>query len=389
MNNCRFTVLLFVVGMVLLSSSMLQARTKLVALPDRDAVSIRLDNPAATLVQEERTLTLQEGANQIDFSWKGVQIDPDSIRIQMLSHPEEVTLLSVSYPPNENALVWNIHSAKAWEEKVRISYLLDRIDRLVTYKAVANQDESQVNLKSFLVLRNFSGEDFPAAKCVLNYGEPFDTGIKHQETKRIKFFQKKSVPVAKEYTWDAAEKPHDPDKQNQVVGIPLEYVIKNNAAASLGEHPLWNGKARIYQKDGHDSTIFLGEDLAEFTPVGDKMKLYVGDSRDIVVTQRRLDTRRTNIRRNDDNNITVYDEEIHDRVKIENFKDEAVTLTVVEYIPGQWEPMEFSHDYERENHKKLKFHISLAAGEEKEVNMRYRRRNIFAQQFRQFNEVRR
>ena len=73
------------------------------------------------LVEEERVLTLQKGPNQIDFSWRGVHIDPDSIRIRILSHPDKVRLISVSYPPEEAALTWNIYSDGAWEENVRIS----------------------------------------------------------------------------------------------------------------------------------------------------------------------------------------------------------------------------------------------------------------------------
>ena len=71
-------------------------------------------------------------------SWNGVAIDPDSIRLTVLDHPDRVTLLNVSYPPNENALVWELSSTEASQEKVRISYLLTAIDRLITYKAVAN-----------------------------------------------------------------------------------------------------------------------------------------------------------------------------------------------------------------------------------------------------------
>ena len=41
----------FVLALVCTSAS---ARTKLVALPGRDATIIRLDNPAHTLVEEER-----------------------------------------------------------------------------------------------------------------------------------------------------------------------------------------------------------------------------------------------------------------------------------------------------------------------------------------------
>ena len=60
------------------------ARIKLVALPDRGAVVVRLDNPNYTLVEEERSLTLQKGVNSVDFSWKGVSIHPDSIRLKVL-----------------------------------------------------------------------------------------------------------------------------------------------------------------------------------------------------------------------------------------------------------------------------------------------------------------
>ena len=106
----------------------------------------------------------------------------------MLDHPEKVTLISVSYPPNEAALTWEVFSPEAYNEKVRISYLLSNIDRLVTYDGLATKDESAVDLKSYLVLRNFSGEDFINAKVLLDYGESFEKSIQHQETKRMLFF---------------------------------------------------------------------------------------------------------------------------------------------------------------------------------------------------------
>ncbi|MHC5156693.1 MAG: hypothetical protein ACYSOZ_01150 [Planctomycetota bacterium] len=167
-----------------------QARTKLVALPERDATIIRLDNPNATLIEEERILTLQKGLNKVDFSWKAVSIDADSIRLTVLDHPEEVKLLNVSYPPGEPALVWEIASDGDYAETVRISYLLRNIDRLVTYKAIADKDETQLDLKSYLVLRNFSGEDFDKARVLLDYGDSFEQGIDHEETKRMLFLRR-------------------------------------------------------------------------------------------------------------------------------------------------------------------------------------------------------
>ena len=68
---------------------------------------------------------------------------PDRRRLDpaasVLDHPEGVNLLSVSYPPGEAALVWEISSAGDYAETVRISYLLSNIDRLITYKAVADE----------------------------------------------------------------------------------------------------------------------------------------------------------------------------------------------------------------------------------------------------------
>ena len=89
--------------MLLVCVGVAQARIKLVALPERAATVIRLDNPNATLIEEERALTLQKGINKVDFSWNGVSIDADSIRLKVLGHPGKVKLLNVSYPPGEAA----------------------------------------------------------------------------------------------------------------------------------------------------------------------------------------------------------------------------------------------------------------------------------------------
>ena len=359
-----------------------QARIKLVALPERAATVIRLDNPAATLIEEERVLTLQEGLNKVDFSWKGVQIDEDSIRLDILDHPEGVTLLSVSYPPGEAALVWEISSAGGYAETVRISYLLRNIDRLITYKAVANKAETFVDLKSYLVLRNFSGEDFEQARVLLDYGAAFEQGIDHEETKQMLFLTEPNVPVRKIWTFDAARLPWDPEQlENQNVGIPVSYEVTNNAQSGLGDFALWGGKARLFQQDGHGSTIFLGEDNASLVPVGEKMELYIGDSRDIVVTQRKMRDAQINLRKNDSNRVVLFDTDEIITAKIENFKDSPAVLTMIQHIPGQWEMEECTLQYTKKDAGTLKFEVELPARTEagpavKELRMHYHRRNV-------------
>ncbi len=359
-----------------------QGRIKLVALPERAATVIRLDNPAATLIEEERVLTLQKGINKVDFSWKAVSIDSDSIRLAVLDHPDNVTLLNVSYPPNEAALVWEIASDGDYAETVRISYLLSNIDRLVTYKAIANKEETNVDLRSYLVLRNFSGEDFEQAKVLLDYGEAFQQGIDHEETKRMLFLKAEQVPITKVWKFDSAKQEWDPEKlENKNVGIPVSYRVVNNDQSGLGDFALWGGKARIYQEDGHGSTIFLGEDVTGMVPVDEETELYIGDSRDIVVTQRKMRDVRINIRRNNSGNVVLFDTDEIIEAKIENFKDTAAELTMIQHIPGMWEMESCNMEYEKTDAFTLKFTVELPArgadgAAVKTLKMHYHRQNV-------------
>jgi hypothetical protein len=368
--------------LVLGIAAIAEGRIKLVALPERAATVIRLDNPQATLIEEERVLTLQQGLNKVDFSWKGVSIDADSIRLRSLDHPEGVKLLNVSYPPNEAALVWEIACDNNYAERVRISYLLRNIDRLITYKAIADKAETAVDLTSYLVLRNFSGEDFDKAVVKLDYGESFEQGIDHEETKQMLFLKKPKVPITKVWTFDAARLPWDPEKlENKNVGIPVSYRIVNNSESKLGEFALWGGKARLFQDDGHESTIFLGEDVTGLVPVGEKMELYIGDSRDIVVTQQKMRENRINLRKNNRGDVVLHDTDEIITAKIENFKDSPAALTMIQHIPGQWDMEDCNMDYKRKDAYTLEFEIELPARTEsgpavKELKMHYHRRNV-------------
>ena len=357
-------------------------RTKLSALPQRAETIIRLDNPQFTLIEEQRALTLQRGLNQVDFSWNAVAIDPDSIRLSVLDHPDQVRLLNVSYPPGEAALVWEISSDGDFVETVRISYLLRNIDRLVTYKAVADKGETQLDLKSYLILRNFSGEDFERAAVLLDYGKTFEQSIAHEETRQMLFLEAPKVPITKVWTWDSDLLEWDPEQmENRNIGIPVRYRIVNESRAGLGEFALWGGKVRLFQEDGRESTIFLGEDNTQLVPVGQKTELYIGDSRDIVVAQHKMKEERINIRRNRKEQIVLFDMDEVITARIENFKDSPAVLTMIQHIPDQWVMKSCNLDYTRKDAFTLEFEIKLPArsGDKpavKELKMHYQRLNL-------------
>src|SRR5438128_8651286 len=101
------------------------ARIKLITLPVRERVEIQLDHESATLVEEERIVPLVKGENQVDFSWANTQIDPNTIVFRVIGPAGEkkeltVNVVSVSYPPNEAALVWTVGASDAGSARVRV-----------------------------------------------------------------------------------------------------------------------------------------------------------------------------------------------------------------------------------------------------------------------------
>jgi len=357
----------------LLGASAAHARVKLVALPERARVVVSLTHPDATLVEEERVVTLQQGVNKIDFSWRGVNIDGTSIQVRPLSHPNEVKVLNTSYPPNENALVWEISSPAAQEERVRISYLLSGLTREVMYRAVSEPNEKSLTLRNYLRLHNNSGEDLTEAEVSVGYGENFKKTIAHEEVLEMLSERIADLPVKKVLTWDAANLPWDPEYQKATVGIPLSYIITNEKPAKLGSHTMLPGKVRIFIKTkdqpagaGEQATegvAFTGEDWAQLTPVDREMKLYIGQSRDVKVTQRKTKDDKTNIRRNNQNNVVLHDTDEIYKVEIENFKKEPVNLTIVEHVPGYWKMIENSHaaQYKKKDAFTFEYNLTLPA----------------------------
>jgi hypothetical protein len=362
------------------------ARIKLITLPVRERVEIQLDNPGATLVEEERIVPLVKGENQVDFSWANTQIDPNTIVFRVIGPADgkamDVKVLSVSYPPNEAALVWNVGSSESGSARVRISYLLGNLTKSFNYRAVASHDEQTLTLSEYMRLQNFANEEFGSTGLWAGFGPRFSKPIGLNETKEMLAEKFESVPIKKTYTCNPAEYDYIDRAQNKL-RVPMHYVLKNNKDNHLGVAPLQYGKVRIFiegsKGDGKDpsaataNTAFLGEDWGKFTPIDDEMKLYLGVAQDIVV-KRTID-------KNENKRITgnLSDRDVVIKYEIENFKDTPVTLDVVEnlrHIRGevrgdnprdvQWElgsatTFEGGPDKEKSTFDQLVFHVKLPA----------------------------
>jgi hypothetical protein len=356
------------------------ARVQLITLPVRERVEIQLDNPNATLVEEERIVPLVKGENQIDFSWANTQIDPNTIVMRVVApagnKPLDVKLLFVSYPPNEPALLWNVGASDSGSARVRISYLLGNLSKSFNYRAVASHDEHTLVLSEYLRLQNSANEDFGSTGVWAGFGPRFSKPIGINETKEMLVEKFADVPITKTYTCNPAEYDYIDRAQNKL-RVPMHYLLKNDKDHHLGAAPLQYGKARIFIEGAGDnkqsSTAFLGEDWAHFTPIDDEMKLYLGVAQDISV-------KRT-IEKNDRKVISgnLHDQNVTVKYEIENFKDQPVTLDVVEDLrylrretgsdsdrDVQWElgdqtTFEGGPDKEHSTFDRLMFHVKLPA----------------------------
>ena len=338
----RCVVIGFVMAGAVLLAGPASARIKLVTLPVRERVEIQLDNPQATLVEEERIVTLLEGTNLIDFSWSNTAIDKWTTQFRVLNMPlrgrragdsplmvrpdgrvEMIRVVNVAYPPGENALTWEVYAEKPFAARVRISYLIGNLKRSFNYRAVAETDESSLVLRKYLRLDNYSGEDFGTSGIWAGFGNYFRREIGLNEAKELLIWKFTNVPIRKIYTFDwwlCPQVPNEPDQRY----VEMRYVLTNDAKHNLGAFPLQFGKARIFQKDTRGSEAFLGEDWGRFTPVDDEMKLYLGLARDIQVKRKVA----RNVRHPVKNN--VYDQEVVLEYAIRNFKKDAAALDLVE-----------------------------------------------------------
>ena len=348
-----------------------EARIKLATLPVRSRVEIQLDNANATLVEEERVVTLLGGTNQIDFSWSNTQIDKYTILFRPLEVGDTVRVIHVAYPPGENALVWQVFADKAGPVRVRISYLIGNLNRTFSYRATAEFDESSLTLRNYIRVWNFSGEEFGPSGVWAGIGQYFRKEMGLQESKEMLLEKFLKVPIKKQFIFNWRTGRPVPDEPFQKY-VTMHYVLKNDEANQLGKFPLPYGKVRIFQKDGRGGEAFTGEDWGKFTPIDDEMKLYLGLARDVKVER--------TVKRNKKHSVhgNLYHQEVIVQYKVQNFKKDAAVLDIEEDMnalrdefcggkknrDAQWELAGETTDkgkVERKSAQKVEIHVPLPA----------------------------
>lgn len=266
-------------------------------------------------------------------------------------------------------LVVKLESAMAGKQTAELSYLSGGLSWKADYVAELGADETKLDLAGWVTLTNQSGtafenarlqlvagdvnrvqEDFaprPMAKAMVaaapmremareevfdyhlySLGQP--TTIRDNQTKQVALLSAAAVPVKKEYlltgeSWYYQSQATDLG-QKQKIAVILEF---DNAGGDLGK-PLPKGVVRVYKKDSKGNAIFIGEDGIDHTAKNDRIRLKMGNAFDVTANRKQTNFKVISGRPN-----PIY--ETAWRIEFNNAKEQAVTVKVVEPMPGDWE----------------------------------------------------
>jgi hypothetical protein len=121
---------------------------------------------------------------------------------------------------------------------------------------------------------------------------------------------------------------------NQKVGVYLD--IRNTKENRLGI-PLPKGKVRVYKADTSGSQQLIGEDWIDHTPKDERVRIKMGEAFDVVGERVQKDWKRIG--------SNLY--EIEWEITLRNHKKEAVTVEVIEPMPGDWEILRSTQPHEK------------------------------------------
>lgn len=347
------TKLILFATLLLAMATAAEARIKLTTLPERETVRVDIQSGRFTLVEEERTVNLQAGRNEVDFSWANINIDKDSIVFRVIQADGLVNVLNTNYPPNENALYWAVSAEKAGPAVIRISYLIANMAAEPSYQGVVENDEKKLLMQVYMTVTNTSGESFGECTVQPGVGKTTVRYFNNGERKRMLAAKFAEVPIQKRYVFDSTI---DQERTR------MYYRMQNDKPNNLGGFPLPKGKVRLFIKepkaDAADevrSQAFLGEDWAQYTPLFAPLDLYVGVAQDVKVERFEMQPEAgpkaafdelTCPRFTLDGKQGVTKPQFRHlrtryRYRLQNFKTEGgqaitVPLTIKEHVDGEW-----------------------------------------------------
>jgi hypothetical protein len=277
-----------------------------------------------------------------------------------------------------------VHSDTTEAQPVVLSYLSSGLSWKADYVAELNEDDSNLDLRGWVTLKNESGASYHKARLQLVAGEVnrvkeqiqpvmmmsrmtlsdmaeesgmhqeslFEyhlytlarpTTIREKQSKQVALMEAQGVEVRKEFLLQGTSFYYGSQAgnlgQKLKVGVFLE--MHNTKEAGAGD-PLPAGIIRVYKKDSGGMLQFVGEDRIDHTPENEKVRLKLGDAFDLTASKTQMDFKKLPW-----NNNHLYESSY--QVELKNAKEEAVTIRVLEPIPGDWQILEESLPHSKES----------------------------------------
>ena len=291
-------------------------------------------------------------------------------------------------------LVVKLASDKAGEVPVDLSYLTRGLSWAADYVAELSPDEKTVNLNGWVTLTNMSGIAYEDAKLQLVAGDvnqaqpPYPaapeavfgmadamprqkmveeaafeyhlysldrpTTLKENQTKQVALLSAAEIPVAKQYLLvnvaqlggNFSIKVGETERVNAEVRMKFQ----NDDKSHLGM-PLPSGVVRVYKADSDGDAIFVGEDRIDHTPKNEEVDLILGRAFDVTARGKQVSYERIS-----DN---VYENAYE--IEVKNAKKEAITVTLREFMPGQWKILEESAKHEQRDSATAEWLVQVPA----------------------------
>jgi hypothetical protein len=197
------------------------------------------------------------------------------------------------------------------------------------------------------------------------------TTLRDQETKQVEFVRSTGIHASRLFIYDGAQVQQygyynmEQIRQDQSYGTqsnPKVWVMeefKNSELNHLGI-ALPKGKLRFYRRDTDGHLEFVGENVIDHTPKDETIRVFTGNSFDVVGERKR-----TNIRVDSAHNW--MDESFEIRVR--NHKKEAVSVRVVEHLYrwSNWKLTEQSQESHKMDAQTVEFPVTVAPDGEQVV----------------------
>jgi hypothetical protein len=191
-----FSIILVLAAILSAGQTIRAENVDLSTVPRRNTVQLTIYNSEdITLVRETRVVTFKKGMNPLQFSWANTQIDPSSVDLKFLTSADKLDVLDTTFPHSKpQMLYWNVKSDFDGEATIQITYFTSGITWSADYTAIADKDESKLDIDGFVRITNNSGEEYENAQVRLVVGT-INLVEKIAELAKLPMGQVKNLPA--------------------------------------------------------------------------------------------------------------------------------------------------------------------------------------------------